>query len=186
MENLEKIYEYVNDKDSTMILIINNNSKLLFDSLFNSIYKKYSSQKTKLESRKGLMRKLIKIKDRLIKIDFDLKKVQFSSSTNSSKIWAEFNELKLSVLENNSKMLFRMDINNANLNFTQSKIYDIKYYIKHNVPQYNIFDLIILVDVKNIRLIRRVNFYDDETYDINTLIRAAKLKQLQKKIKKES
>lgn len=186
MENLEKIYEYVKEKDSTMILIINNNSKLLFDSLFNSIYKKYSSQKTKLESRKGLMRKLVKINDRLIKIDFDLKKVQFSSSTSNRKIWTEFNELKLSIKENNSKLLFRTDINSSNLNFSESNTFDISYYIKHNIPQSNIFDLIILVDVKNIRLIRRVNFYDDETYDINTLIRAAKLKQLQNKIKKES
>ncbi len=65
MQNLDKIYEYV--KASTMILIINNNSKSLLDSLFNIIYNKYDLSKCKVESTRKLMLKLLTIKNKLIR-----------------------------------------------------------------------------------------------------------------------
>ena len=121
MKNLDEIYEYVNDV--TTILVINNTSKLLLDSLYNSIYNKYSASKCKCNTRNHLMRKFSVIKSKLIRVDFDLKNAQFSSSTANSKTTEDFKLLKSYLIENNSKILFKTDL--SYLGETHTKILEI-------------------------------------------------------------
>jgi len=184
MRNLDEIQQYITN--STMILIINNHSKSLLNYVFDLIYNKYLLQKTTCDTSKGLMRKLINIKGKLIKIDFDLKKIQFSSS-NNKKLDDDFETLKLSLIQNNSKLLVKTDLlsnkDYINIDFTN-------YY--HRLPQYNAFDFILLIDKTNIKIIKaRYNFQysffekneNDTTFDITSLIRSIKLKKIQNKFK---
>lgn len=179
MESLDKIHAHV--ERSTMILVVSNNTKSLLDTLFNSLYKKCSLQKVKFETRKGLMRKLPKIKNKIIKIEYDLEKIQFSSSTNTTREHTTFLTLKAYLKENNSKLLIKTDV---------SKIKDFSKALSYSIPpKYQLFDLVIYLDKKEIKLIR----YADRTYkkgenifDINRLLRNTKLKQIQKKIQKGS
>jgi len=191
MRTLDELYEYVND--STMILVINNNSKSLLDSLYTSIYNKYSLSKCKCNTRGHLMRKFSTIKSKLIKVDFDLKYVQFSSSTANSKTIDDFDNLKLYLIENNSKILFKIDLSSYTdlfeiLRFQQYKL----------IPQYMIFDLIILIDKKDIKILKYEtenksfnmfsNYGNKENmiFNIDRLIRKVKLSKIKKLYNEES
>lgn len=161
MRNLDEIHETV--EKSTLILIINNNSTSI-NSFFNLVYKKYPNKKSEIKSSKGLMRKISIAKDKLIKIDIDLKKLQFSSSNTSTKLWEDFIAVKTYALDNKLKILFK-----ANRKY-------------RSIEQlYSIFDLIILIDKTYIKLIRTPDkywSYGDDVFSIDKLIRNTKLKQL--------
>ena len=165
MRNLEEIHNYV--EVSTLILVINNNSRSLLDSFYNLIYKKYPYKKSAVKSSKGLMKKISMTKDKLIKIDIDFKKLQFSSSNTSSKLWEDFLTIKACVIDNKSKILFK-----ANQNYK-------------NIEQFSIiFDLIIMINKTSIKLVRTPdrywNYGDDNLFSIDKLTRSTKLKQLNK------
>ena len=180
MKSLDKIYEYV--EKSTIILILNDNSRSLLDSLFNSIYKKYPHKKTKFESRKGIMRKVYKIKDKLIKVDFDITKIQFSSSNSPSKLDVDFVTLKAMLTENNSKILLKSD----------KTLHKTEYHI----PGYKSADLVILIDKENIKIVKNVHnaefgsqyiwlgkIKEENIYPLDQLLRSTKLKKIQDKLK---
>ena len=181
MMELGKIHEFVNE--SSMILIINNNSKSLMDYLFNSIYKKCTLQKYKFEKCKGIIGKIEKLKDKIIKIDIELNKVQFSSSNNYRKRITEFLTLKSIIHENKSKILFKTDLS------SYKEFVDLKY-IYRSIPSYDAFDLVILIDKECIRIINHrtsgyIHFMDgDVTFNMDQLLRKTKLKQLQNRLKK--
>lgn len=191
MENLDKIHEII--KDATMILIINNNSKSLLDHVFNLIYNKYSSFKVKCNTRSHLIQKFSTIKEKLIRVEFDIKNIQFSSSTAHSKISEDFKNLKLFLMENKSKILFKSDLSSYNIDIFDT----LKYSAYRLIPQYNIFDLVILIDKKDIKIIKLENEFkyfnifspygNEEKYifDITTLLRSTKLKKIQKRIENE-
>jgi hypothetical protein len=185
MQNLDKIYEYV--KASTMILIINNNSKSLLDSLFNIIYNKYDLSKCKVESTRKLMLKLSTIKNKLIRHESDLSRIQFGSSRNSDLVTHKFSELKTYLIENNSKLLLKYDIHDYKLDEELKSNFD--YNLHRLIPQYNHFNLIILIGKNDIKIIRLdVNDYsfiylyrnEDITFNLTPLIRNTKLKKLKK------
>jgi len=182
MQNTDKIYEHI--KDSTTILIINNNSKLLLESLCDSISRRSTLQIIDFESRKGLMKKLTSIKNKFIKINYDLDLIQFRSSKNPSGLRSDFITVKVCVGDNNSKILFKTDA---------------KLYNKHNynywsdlLPQYEAFDAIIYLDKKEAKILRSGGFsrvrFDVENYifNIDSLIRSTKLRQIKLNSKKES
>lgn len=178
MGDFDKIYDYV--EQSTMILIINNNSKLLLDTLVNSIYKKCPLQKIKYEKCKGLFRKIEKVKDKIIKVDLDLNKIRFTSSNNPTKLHSDFTILQ-SVIENNkSKLIIKTDLSNY------KQYMDIRNF-NQNIVAFNVFDLIIFIDKEYIRLlrIRSVPWFNDEKYyPLDQLLRKAKLNQLKERLKK--
>jgi len=182
MENLDTIHEHL--KESTTILIINNNSKLLLDSLCNYISRKNSLQVIDFDSRKGLMKKLTSIKNKFVKINYDLDLIQFRSSKNPSGLRSDFITVKVCARDNNSKILYKTDA---------------KLYNKHKynfwsdlLPQYEAFDAVIYLDKKEAKILRSGGFsrvrFDVENYifNIGSLIRSAKLKQIELNIKKES
>lgn len=195
MKNLDEIYEYVNDV--TTILVINNTSKLLLDSLYNSIYNKYSASKCKCNTRNHLMRKFSVIKSKLIRVDFDLKNAQFSSSTANSKTTEDFKLLKSYLIENNSKILFKTDL--SYLGETHTKILEIlKFQAFRLIPQYRIFDLVILIDQKDVLILNYQtdsksyslfnNYGNKENmcFNIDSLVRKVKLSKIGKMYNKES
>lgn len=191
MKNLDEIYEYVNDV--TTILVINNNSKLLLDSLYNSIYNKYSASKCKCNTRNHLMRKFSVIKSKLIRVDFDLKNAQFSSSTANSKTTEDFKLLKSYLIENNSKILFKNDLSSYSDILTT-----LKFQAYRLIPQYSIFDLIILIDKQDIKILKYEsenksfnmfsNYGNKENmiFNIDSLIRKVKLSKIKKFYNEES
>ena len=139
MRKLDEIYELI--YNSSMILVIGNNSKTLLDSLCNLIYKNYSFKKMEYHSTKGVLKKLSVIKQKVNKIDYDLKKVQMSSSKNNQKIFDDFGTLRAYICENKSKLLFKTNLSQSDY---ISKVID-SYQITQILPQYHTFDLIILI-----------------------------------------
>lgn len=196
MRTLDELYQYVND--STMILVINNNSKSLLDAIFNRLYNKYVAPKCKCTTSKGLMLKLSKIKNKLIRHEFDLKKIQFSSSNTNSKIRNSFNDLQLFLMENNSKILLKLDI--SSYKYDSDDKFDIRTerFLYGVIPQYDIFNLIIFIDKKNIKIIKyqtdkkhfnmfnSYGFKEKYIFNIDSLIRNTKLKKIKLLSNKES
>lgn len=188
MENLDKLQEYINA--STMTLIINNNSKSLLDALFNVIYNKYNSSKCKIITTKRLMLKLATIKNKLIRHDLDLSRLQFSSTRNSNVVRNDFNDLKIFLIENNSKFLLKFDIREYKIN--EEPLNTLEYFLHKMIPQYDTFNLIVLICKKDIKILRfqtensafsMLSPYGNKEghiFDITTLIRSTKLKKIQK------
>lgn len=183
MNNLDKIHEYV--KESTMILIINNNSKSLLDALFNSIYNKYNSKKIRIDSGKKLFFKLMNLKDKLIRIEYDLSKIQFTSSNNNNRLDSEFFLLKTYLSDNNSKLLIKTNLSNY------KEITDVTKFF-YNQRKYNIFDLVILIDKNSIKILKNENdpcnvykFNKEENgvFNLEPLLRHTKLTQIQNRLK---
>lgn len=85
MRNFEDIHYLI--LKSKLILIVNDNSKSITKSVIDNIYYKYPNKKIKIKNTKGLLRKISYMKDTLIRIDKDVKKVQFSSSNTTNKIY---------------------------------------------------------------------------------------------------
>lgn len=187
MQTIDKIYECVNS--STMILIISD-KKLLLNSLLDSIYKKYIGQKTIFDSRKNLMQKLTSIKGKLIKLNYDLGKVQFRSSRNQG-LGEDFQTLKLCLTDNFSKILISANSASSGLQITDS-LNNISYYYDVRINrEFDAFDLVIFIDKKDIKLIRysgqnRNIKKEENIINIDTLIRSTKLKQLQKSMNDEN
>ena len=182
MQTIEKIYDYVNS--STMILIIGDKKSLL-DSLFDSIYKKYPDQKTVFDSRKKLLQKLSSIKGKLIRLDYDLGKVQFRSSRNQG-LSEDFVTLKMCLQDNNSKILIRANSFSSGLQIDDYPNNNYYYGVRVN-REFDAFDLVLFIDKKDIKIIRcsgqgRNIKKEDNIINIDTLIRSTKLKQLQKKL----
>jgi len=178
MKNLDEIYEYVDE--SSMILIINNNAKSLMNYLFDNIYKKSTLQKYKFEKCKGIIGKITKLKEKVIKIDIDLNKVQFSSSNNNRKKLSEFIILNSIISENKSKILFKTDLS------SYKEYVDFKN-ITQTIPSYSAFDLIILIDKEHLKIIRYQSNglgLGDMILNIDQLLRRVKLKQIQDRLKK--
>ncbi len=180
MSNLDEIHEYI--KTATMILVINNNSKAMLDALYNFIYKKYPNQKSKWGNGKGLFFKLCNVKNKLIRIDIDLYKVQFHSSNTHGRIREDYNSLMCCAVENNSKFLFKSDLS---LYKEEIDLRDPWYII---FPQYQSFDLVIFIDKDKITILKEGNYTSrtKENYDITTLLRRTKLKKIQFLHDKES
>jgi hypothetical protein len=177
VESINDIQEYV-DK-STMILIINNNAKSLLNSLVNSIYNKCALIKYEYNKTKGLIEKVQKHKEKIIKIDLDLNKIQFTSSNNPKKLNSEFIILKSIILGNKSKILFKTDLS------TYKEYVDFKN-LRNYIIAYDTFDLIILIDKTDIKILESINYSRRylETFSIEQLIRKVKLKQIQDRLKK--
>lgn len=184
MGNIDKIYEYV--EESTMILIINNNSKLLLDTLVNFIYNKSSLKKYEYTKTKGLLEKVQKQKEKIIRIDLDLNKIRFTSSNNPKKLNSEFVILQSIIVENKSKILFKTDLS------TYKEYVDPKN-IEQSIVAYDVFDLIILIDKTDIKMLQRPIYesYRDyrpekerKKYSIEQLLRRVKLRQIQDRLKK--
>jgi len=167
MQNLDKIHDYI--LESNMILIMNNNSQLLLNALMNKIYNKYPLKKRQIRTGKGLYKKLIDVKDKLVKINIRLSKIQLGSSTNKNKIYYDFKILQACVVENKSKLLF-YETKEFNYHFRKNPYY--------NMPLYNVFDLIIMIDKNDIKIIKYRNGSDKEKFDIKPLLRSTKLRQL--------
>lgn len=182
MKNLDEIYEYINNENFKTILIINNNSKILFNTFYESIYDKYLSSKMICKSGKGLMKKLSIIRNKFIRIDLSLNKIQFSSSTNQKRFDEDFETLKLYIIDNNLKIMFKTNdsISIDNLSYIQKWNFQIKY---------DKFDMIILLDKNDIKIlkdkywnIRNNNTINDHNvYSFLKLSRRVKLKQLKNK-----
>ena len=171
MNDINKLQEYI--KDSSMILVINNNSKLLMNTLFDSIYKKYSLSKTQFDSRRRLISKLSRIKNKLIKLNFDLTKIQFTSSSNNKiQLRTDFLTLKTNIQENKSKLLLK-----TNLAFYDKNPSFHLAVEDWNSPYYRIFDLIIFIDKDNIKIVDKYRT-TKATLEIDQLIRKTKLKKL--------
>lgn len=132
MKNLNNILEIFDE--STMVLIINNNSKSLLDYLFNFIYSRYSFSKCKISSAKGLLKKILFIENKLIAINLDLKNIQLNGTTSKKKLIENLKSIKLALEENNSKVLF--------------KINSLDYYY------HDFFDCIIKIDKRDIKIIK--------------------------------
>jgi hypothetical protein len=165
MENLDEIHDLI--KRATLILVINNNSESMINSFINLIYKKYPNKKSKFNSTKGLMRKISLTKNKLIMINIDLNKLQFSSSNTSTKLWEDFQNIRNYAVENKLKILLRINQNPG-------------YYKRYH----DFFDLILLLDKKYIKTTKIAfnGWYlinnNDKLYDIDKLTRSTKLKQL--------
>jgi hypothetical protein len=175
MKSIDKIHKYIMHKDISMILVVNNNSKMLMNALCNSIYNKYTLHKSIITSNKGLKNKLGKQIEKLLRVDIDLNKIQFGSSTNRNRIYTDFSELKLNVIENCSKLLFKTDISLH------------KEYMNFSDPWYRfpleyVFDLIILIDTEDIKIVKRLN-HKSEIFNLEPLTRSVKLKQIQNRLK---
>lgn len=183
MQTIDKIYEYV---DSSIMILIISDKKSLLDSLFDSIYKKHKSQKIILDSRKSLLQKLTSIKGKLIKLNYDLCKIQFRSS-RSQGLGEDFQTLRLCLQDNLSKILVRS--NKISCGLQISNYLFNRYYNEVKIDrEFDAFDLVIFIDTKDIKIIRcsgQSRNINDEKNIINIapLIRSTKLKQLQKKIK---
>lgn len=193
MKNLDEIHDFI--KESAMILIINNNSKSLLDYFFDFIYKKYTLPKCKIDSSKGLMLRLSKIKNKLIRLDFDLKKIQFSSSNTASVIRANFNDMQIFLSENNSKILLKIDISTYKF-YTEITNRNLEYTLHNIIPQYDVFDFILLIDKNDIKILKCTRHHsscifnsygieEDKIYSIDKLLRSVKLRKIQMKTGKE-
>jgi len=173
MKSLDEIHEHV--KESTMVLVINNNKKLLLDPLCNFIYNKYKGKKSKIRTGKGLHNKLLKIKDKFVIIDIDYNRIQLGS--NKGRLQSELNDIKLNLHDNNSMVMFKCDLRNKFIYESWEK-WKINSY-------YYVFDLIIMIDVDNIKILKTPiysrglrNNEELDTFDIIKLIRRTKLKNL--------
>lgn len=162
-------------KDSTMVLIVNNNSKSLLEPLCNIMFKKYKSRKTKIRSTKGLYKKLLITTNKLVRIDFDFENITLNGS--KSNLNHDLKILKESLTENNSRVLFKTDISKHN------RTYNPKFIRTELERKYYIFDSIILIDKEIIIIKYSPTSYD--CYDIGTrkfelsqLVRSSKLKKL--------
>jgi len=176
MENLEELYKYFNEPIT--ILIINNNSKKVFDRFFNIVYNKIDTKKINIKSRKGLFNKIITTKNKLIRIDFDFNSIQFSSS--KSRMREDISDIINSLIENNSRLLCRTD-NYLNKNIDIQNIH--RYYLIDK------FEMVILIDKEEVKLIKHQTksfiYYNDQdkTFNITKLIRSTKIKNLSKLFK---
>ena len=85
---------------SRCILVITEHSKTLLEVLVGKIYKNYPSSKQKIVKINGLMNKLRRIKNKLIFIDVDLSKIQFSSSNTTYSIQKDFSLMVSYAAEN--------------------------------------------------------------------------------------
>ena len=182
--NLEKIYKYVNsDKNSTMILIINNNSKSLLNYLCDTIYKKCTLQKIEYDKCKGLIKRVEKHQEKIIKIDLELNKIRFTSSNNPNKLYSDFVILRSIAFDNMSKLLFKTDLS------SYKEYVDIKN-LRQNIIAYDHFDLVVLIDKDDIKVLKRKGVgyarkdLDKGTFPIDQLLRKVKLKQIQERLKR--
>lgn len=173
MENLDKLHEWI--EKSTMVLIVNDNKKPILQALFNLIYNKYPYKKVSINTCKGFNKRVTLIKNKLIKVDLDLNKIQFTSSNNSYIQYQHFMLIKSFLIDNNSKLLLKTN-------------YFSYFHMSSELK--SIFNLIIKINDNNIQIIRLSleNSYFNQVvkeemfFDISVLIRSVKLKQLQNKI----
>ena len=184
MKSLDEIYEYVNtDNKLAMILIINNNSKSLLNYLCNTIYKKCTLQKVEYDKSKGLIRKVEKHQEKIIKVDLELNKIRFSSSNNPNKLHSDFAILKSIVFGNMSKVIFKTDLS------SYKEYFDIKD-LRSYIIAYSVFDLVILIDKKNIKIFKSngtdysMRTVDKVTFSMDQLLRKVKLQQIQDRLKR--
>ena len=184
MESINDIHEYI-DK-STMILVINNNAKSLLNYLVNSIYNKCTLPKYEYTKTKGLIERVQKQKEKIIRIDLDLNKIRFTSSNNPKKLNSEFVILQSIIVENKSKILFKTDLS------TYKEYIDPKN-IERSIVAYDIFDLIILIDKEDIKMLQRPIYESQrdyrpekerKKYPLDILLRRVKLKQIQDRLKR--
>lgn len=162
MHDLDKILEYINK--STMILLINksNNkdSKIILFNLYEYLYNKYDGDKC-ICKPKGFLKKISILKDKLIRIDTDLDKIQFSSSNNNFRIANDIRTIQLNLLDNSCKIIFKT----SNTNISSMYFYT--------------FDLIITVNDKVCNILKnRYSYEPNNNFNIEFLRRRAKLKRL--------
>jgi hypothetical protein len=189
MRPFEELYAFTND--ASMTLVINNNSKPLMNSLYNIIYNKYTSPKCKVAITRKLMLKISKINNKLIRHESDLSKIQFSSTKNNGKVRSDFNDLKLILSDNNSKMLFKFDITAYKICYNE--LDDLKEYLRKLISQYDVFDLIILIDKNDIKILKYErnnfslnNYINDNVFNMDRLLRSVKLRKIKLRNEKES
>lgn len=172
MKNINDILDIINQLDydgnleHRLILIVNNDDIELLDPVCNYIYRKYNGNKNKvnISSNKGLYKKICDIKNKFIKINIDISKIQFSS-THSRK-YSEFSEIKIKSQENNSIFLFKYE---KCKNLYTNKMWQYRWT--------SYFDLILTIEDKKLKIINS----NKEEFDINQIIRSTKLRKLKKK-----
>ena len=116
------------------------------------------------------MKKISIIKQKFVRIDLDLSKIQLSSSNSRERVQNDFKTLKDYLIENNSKIIFK---NNTKLKFDI-----ISKSIYSYIPLYYIFDLVIFIDKKEIKITKNDYNHDNCIINIDSLIRKIKLKKL--------
>lgn len=168
MTNLDKLYEYIDTKDTVMVMIINNNSKPLLDSLCNKIYNNYKKSKVKISTRKGLFKKLIFIKEKLIRVDFDFDSINFNGTTNLTRRKEDLSLIRSSLIENKSKLLCRVNL-----------YFDFNKNLKNNLySRYYEFDLVILINKEEIEIIKSDYHCVEKHFSLDQLIRKTKLDKI--------
>jgi len=169
MRNLDEIHEMI--QRSTIILILNSHSKSVLNSLYNLIYNKYPYKKTELKNTKGLIKKISTIKSKLIRINTDLSRVQFGSSSTSIKTLENFNTLRLYIMENECKLLFQTSHFKLGTNGSYGNFSSIN------------FDLILLIEKNQLKVITYgYGLYkwkdEDRIFNIDKLVRNTKLNKI--------
>ena len=160
MKNLEQILEFVNDS-TTILIVSKNNSKILSNHLTNYVYKNSKLQKYDIDKCKALLKRLEKYKNRIIKFNFDITKLQISSS--NARIESDFHNLIELAFNNNLKLLFEYDL-------------PITYGI-NRIPFMYFFDLIILVNNNEAKIIQNRKYYntEKEVFNLDIFLRKIKL-----------
>jgi hypothetical protein len=162
MQDLDKILDYI-DKSKIIIFISKSNkfdSKIMLDNVYKYIYNKYTGDKCVCKP-KGFLKKIKILKDKLIRIDTSLDKIQFSSSNNNFRLEQDFESVRLNSCDNNCKMIFKHYNNNIN-----------RIYLYRA-------DLIISVNENDCSILK--NRHSDEhdvNFNINFLRRKSKLQKL--------
>lgn len=162
MQDLDKILDYISK--SKIIIIINksNNfdSKIMLDNVYKYIYNKYPGDKC-ICKPKGFLKKIQTLKDKLIRIDTSLDRIQFSSSNNEFRLSHDIKSIQLISFDNNCKMLFK----NYNSNISAIYLYSA--------------DLIISVDENECKILKNRYLYENDIFfNINFLRRKSKLEKL--------
>jgi hypothetical protein len=176
MKSLNDISDLINELDfhgeiaNRFILIVNNDDSELLDIIFNRIYRIYKGKKISINSSKGLYKKVCNIKNKFIKINIDLDKVQFTSS--HSRKYSELRELRMKASENNSALLFKYE-KREKLD-SQSQI---MWYYRWS----SYFDLILVIDDKKLKIINSRYTSDTDEFDITQAIRSYKLNKLKQR-----
>jgi hypothetical protein len=139
------------------------------------------------------MLKISKINNKLIRHESDLSKIQFSSTKNNGKMKSDFNDLKLILFGVNSKILFKFDITAYKLYFEE--LDDLKENLQRLIPQYEVFNLIVLIDKNDIKILKynRIDYSlnnfissDNNVFNMDRLLRSVKLRKIQLRNEKES
>jgi hypothetical protein len=162
MQNLDKILEYINKSNIIIIISKSNNvdSKIMLDNVYKYIYNKYPGDKC-ICKPKGFLKKIKILKDKLIRIDTCLDKIQFSSSNNNFRLRQDFECVQANSIDNNCKMIFKI----YNSNISTIYLYSA--------------DLIIGVKENDCSIIKnRYSYENDIIFDINFLRRKSKLQKL--------